>query len=78
MKISILGVALLTIVLSGCSSSPKPDGTCATAAYGVCLLTWQGGKKVPSGEVDVRYAGLVGGASGEFSGSTEVVGIKQW
>ncbi|MDA8518979.1 hypothetical protein [Citrobacter sp. Igbk 16] len=76
-----------SVLLSGCA--PQKNGVCATQAHGYCLLTWIDGKKVPSGEIDVRYAGMKeqGNAADPnfktakpvvfFSGSTTVSG-KNW
>ena len=50
---------LSVLALSGCSNEPRPDGWCAMSAEGICLLKWRGGVKVPSGEIDTRYAGAV-------------------
>lgn len=53
----LLVLFVVVVALSGCSSEPRPDGWCALSSQGICLLKWKGGVKVPSGEIDTRYAG---------------------
>lgn len=75
-KIIIAAIMASSAILCGCAA--QPDGVCATSVSGVCMARWQGGERIPVGEVDIRYAGLVGGAGGEFSGSVETVSVKSW
>ncbi|NIG74935.1 hypothetical protein [Cedecea sp. NFIX57] len=61
-----------TILISSCSSSPKPDGTCAMMSYGKCVLIWQDGEKIPFEGVDVRYDGLKMLWGNGFGGTVKV------
>nr|WP_179185756.1 membrane lipoprotein lipid attachment site-containing protein [Klebsiella pneumoniae] len=73
----IFASIVLVLTLSGCSNSPKPNGTCALSSHGVCLLTWVDGEQVPSGEIDLRYGGLQKNGK-EISGTVNVHKTKQW
>ncbi|QLF85292.1 hypothetical protein STSR3_08 [Salmonella virus STSR3] len=76
MKMLIMVIAALSLI--GCSSPVREDGFCATYSYGACLLKWHNGKKVASGEVDMRYIGLSSDdIQGNFSGKVSV-SVKEW
>lgn len=72
----VILIMLSVVSLSGCAPSYRPDGWCATMAHGVCLAKWKGGEVVPSGEIDVRFDGLVMNNK-EISGTVKVKG-KEW
>lgn len=75
MKKLLIAIAALSLI--GCSSV-REDGFCATYAYGACVLKWKDGKKVASGEVDMRYIGLSSDDNqGNFSGKVSV-SVKEW
>lgn len=70
-------IVVAAVMMAGCSSAPMQDGTCATLSYGICLAKWQNGVVVPSGEIDMRYAGMSADGDGNFSGTVSVSG-KEW
>lgn len=75
MKNLLVLIAALSLI--GCSTV-REDGVCATYAYGACMLKWQNGKKVASGEIDMRYIGLSrDDIQGNFSGKVSV-SVKEW
>ncbi len=84
----LLFVLFAIVTLSGCANDPRPNGWCALSAEGICVMTWKDGKKVPSGEIDMRYNGYVcyagiGDAKSKqpvaniCSGTTKVTG-REW
>lgn len=75
MKNLLVLIAALSLI--GCSTV-REDGVCATYAYGACMLKWQNGEKVSSGEIDMRYIGLSrDDIQGNFSGKVSV-SVKEW
>lgn len=62
---------IVSVTLTACSNTPKPDGFCSTSVNGQCLQEWRGGQKVSVGAVDTRYSGLVPD-SGGFTGSVTI------
>ncbi|QEG11922.1 PDDEXK-like family protein [Klebsiella phage vB_KpnS_Domnhall] len=73
---TLLVAIVAVITLSGCTSSPSPDGWCATSTHGICVAKWKNGVVVPAGEVDVRFAGLEKNGN-EISGTVTTTG-KEW
>lgn len=67
----LLSVLFAVVSLSGCSNDPRPDGWCALSTEGICVLRWKGGVKVPAGEVDMRYSGVVCGQGSNGVNSKE-------
>lgn len=51
-------VALAVISLAGCATSHK-DGTCKTYVDGACMMVYKNNVGVPSGDIDMRFTGLV-------------------
>lgn len=73
---TLLVAIVAVITLSGCTSSPRPNGWCATSTHGICVAKWESGVVVPAGEVDVRFSGLEMSGK-EIHGTVTTTG-KEW
>lgn len=49
-------ILIVLLLIVGCAEK-RPDGWCALSYNGACLSKWEMGKKVPAGDIDMRYAG---------------------
>lgn len=71
----LIALFVIASALTGCAANHK-NGDCITAVGGTCVLTYMDGESVPSGDVDMRYTGLV--KSGNEISGTVSTKTKSW